>query len=93
MTDLKLLALPNPSWLSGHVRLLSTPGRYSSNQSGEGLNSLTSKVIPRLRPIWSSFGGPLRIEDLMRDGRYRMSLVLKRIEPDKQFEAITPEVD
>ncbi len=29
----------------------------------------------------------------MRDGRYRMSLVLTRIEPDKQGEAITPEVD
>jgi len=60
---------------------------------GRGIELLDLEGNSQVAPYLVQFGGPLRIEDLMRDGRYRMSLVLTRIEPDKQVEAITPEVD
>jgi hypothetical protein len=57
--------------------------------AGRGIELLDLESNSQLVPYLVKFGEPLRIEDLMRDGRYRMSLVLKRIEPDEQGAVIT----
>lgn len=56
---------------------------------GRGIELLDLESNSQLAPYLVKFGEPLRIEDLMRGGRYRMSLVLTRIEPDELGEAIT----
>lgn len=47
---------------------------------GRGIKLLDIEGNSQMNPHLADLGEPLRVEDLMRDGLYRMDLVLTRIE-------------
>ncbi|NMM89642.1 hypothetical protein B2J88_35795 [Rhodococcus sp. SRB_17] len=68
-------------------------GRVFIKPVGRGIKLLDIEGNSQIDPYLAAFGEPLRLEDLMREGLYRMDLVLTRIGPDEQSERITPDAD